>query len=318
MTESPFFSVIIPLYNKEKDLLITVKSLLNQTFSNFEVILVNDGSTDGSLSVAKSIEDPRIKIYSKENEGVAKTRNFAVTKASTDYVVFLDADDYWYPTHLENMSQLVAHFPDHLWFATAYEKQHKKNFITPMQTELLREKEPTHLSVDNYFKYSCSDALAWTSAVCFKKTFFEKLKGFDDTITMGAGEDTDLWLRAALEAPLAFSKEISARHKLDGSNRISHSNTLIRNFMDLDKYEGITKFQPYLKKYLDINRFALLLKYKMAGDTKTAKLYCSKIHTNNLSATQKVLQKMPGPILNILWSFKKRLEKLNIRISAFK
>ena len=317
MNSLPFFSVLIPLYNKEKDILQTLESLLCQSFSNFEVILVNDGSTDNSLNIVNTITDPRVRIFSKANEGVAKTRNFAATKAKATYITFLDADDFWYPHHLENLHQLITHFPEHLWFATAYEKQHKLNFITPMNTKLLLEREPRYSTVANYFKYSTIDALAWTSAVCFRKSFFQKLQGFDATITMGAGEDTDLWLRAALEAPLAFSKEISARHKLDGSNRISHSNTLLRKFMDLDKYERITQFQPYLKQYLDINRFSMALKYRLAGDTKTAKMYQSKIDKKNLTQKQKKMLRMPVFMLQALWRLKKVLEKLNIRVSAF-
>ncbi|MCB0457197.1 MAG: glycosyltransferase family 2 protein [Flavobacteriaceae bacterium] len=318
MNNVPYFSVIIPLYNKEKDILNTLESLLQQSFSNFEVIIVNDGSTDNSVSVAKTIQDPRINIFLKENEGVAKTRNYAVTKANAEHIVFLDADDYWYPNHLENLHNLITHFPEHLWYATAYEKQHRDKFITPMQTPLLKEREPRFVSVENYFEYSCTDPLAWTSAVCFKKLFFEGLQGFDFTITMGAGEDTDLWLRAALEAPLAFSKEITARHKLDGSNRISNSNTLLRRFMDFDKYENITVFQPYLKHYLDINRFSLAIKYKMAGDSETAKKYQYKIASESLSLLQKMLLKLPSFLLKGSWRLKNILEKLSLRVSAFK
>ncbi|MEZ4779891.1 MAG: glycosyltransferase family A protein [Flavobacteriaceae bacterium] len=317
MNDSPNFSVIIPLYNKEKDILQTLQSLLNQSFSDFEVIVMDDGSKDNSLAVAKTVNDTRVLIFSKENEGVAKTRNLAVTKARAKHIVFLDADDYWYPNHLENMHSLISHFPDHLWYAVAYEKQHRKNFITPMQTPLLKEKDPCFVSVENYFEYSITDALAWTSAVCFKKSFFEKLHGFDPAITMGAGEDTDLWLRAALEAPLAFSKAITARHMLDGSNRISHSNTLQRRFMDFDKYEEITKFQPYLKQYLDINRFSVTLKYRLAGDLKTAKIFQSKINLKNLSGFQKTLLWLPAPFLKLVVGLKKMLELLKIKVSAF-
>src|SRR5690554_7362859 len=110
--------------------------------------------------------------------------------------------------------------------------------------------------VDDYFKNSLIDALAWTSAVCMKKEFFQSLNGFDSSITNGAGEDTDLWLRAALEEPLSFSTKISATHNLDSSNRISHTPTKKRNFMALDKYEAEAKENIFLKKYLDVNRYS--------------------------------------------------------------
>ena len=92
---------------------------------------------------------------------------------------------------------------------------------------------------------------------------------------------------------------------------------LLRKFMDLDKYERITKFQPYLKQYLDINRFSMALKYRLAGDTKTAKMYQSKIDKKNLTQKQKKMLRMPVFMLQALWRLKKVLEKLNIRVSAF-
>ena len=90
----PKFSIIIPLYNKEKDIETTINSVLNQTFTNYEVILVDDGSTDNSYKVVSDIEDSRIQIFKKENQGVSKARNYGVSKAKTEYIAFLDADDF--------------------------------------------------------------------------------------------------------------------------------------------------------------------------------------------------------------------------------
>ena len=90
------FSIIIPLYNKEKDILDTLKSVLNQSHTDFEIIIVNDGSTDDSERVIKTLVDERIKYFSKQNEGVALTRNYGVNKAKYEHVVFLDADDHWH------------------------------------------------------------------------------------------------------------------------------------------------------------------------------------------------------------------------------
>jgi glycosyltransferase involved in cell wall biosynthesis len=95
----PRFSVIIPIYNKEKDVETTIKSVLNQTYVDYEVILVDDGSTDNSLNIVNAIEDDRIQIFTKQNEGVSKTRNYGITKSKAEYIAFLDADDYWYPNH---------------------------------------------------------------------------------------------------------------------------------------------------------------------------------------------------------------------------
>lgn len=89
----PYISVIIPLYNKEPIIERTVKSVLSQSFTNFEVVIVNDGSTDGSMDIVRSISDPRIVIIEQENGGPSKARNTGVRASKGDWIVFLDADD---------------------------------------------------------------------------------------------------------------------------------------------------------------------------------------------------------------------------------
>jgi glycosyltransferase involved in cell wall biosynthesis len=313
----PRFSVIIPLYNKEKDISKTLNSLLLQSFANFEVVIINDGSTDKSGEIVQSIDDDRILYFSKENEGVSKTRNLGVAKANAEHVVFLDADDYWYPNHLENLDTLINKFPENLWYATAYEKRHHKKFSSPMISPILDNGNNWKGIVPHYFENSLIDSLAWTSAVCFKKSFFESLNGFDTAITLGAGEDTDLWLRAALVAPLAFSNTITACHNLDGSNRISHTPTLMRNFMDVDAYEAYTESHPGLKTYLDLNRFSFAMQHKMAGDISTFNRFANKIAPENLTAKQRYLLKQPKQMLTLLLKGKQLAEKLGIRLSSF-
>ena len=313
----PKFSVIIPLYNKEKDIEKTMTSLFAQRFSDFEVIIVNDGSTDQSERVIKSLTDSRIKLFSKKNEGVALTRNFAVEKATSEHIAFLDADDYWHPHHLENLNNLIEKFPEAQWYATAYEKKHNQKLITSMISPILEKKEWSGI-VDDYFKNSLIDALAWTSAVCMKKSFFQQLKGFDATITNGAGEDTDLWIRAALASPMVFSTQISARHNLDGSNRISHTPTKNRVFFNPDKYEEVARENLYLKKYLDINRFSFAIQHKLAKDLDSFKEYVRKIDPNNLNSKQRFLLKQPRSVLMLFIRIKVMFESFGTRLTAYK
>ena len=89
----PLVSIIIPLYNKESSIRSTIDSVLNQKFSNFEIVVVDDGSTDNSSTIVKNINDNRIHYYYKDNEGVSDARNYGVQKAFGEWVMFLDADD---------------------------------------------------------------------------------------------------------------------------------------------------------------------------------------------------------------------------------
>lgn len=105
-------SIVIPLYNKEESLAKTLDSILIQTYCNFEVIIVNDGSTDNSLEVVDSYQDRRIKLYTKENGGVSDTRNYGIEHSNGEYIFLLDADDLILPDCLMTLTQLIEKFPD--------------------------------------------------------------------------------------------------------------------------------------------------------------------------------------------------------------
>ncbi|MFL2623645.1 MAG: glycosyltransferase family 2 protein [Flavobacteriaceae bacterium] len=119
----PFFSIIIPLYNKEKFIEKTIQSALNQTFLDFELIIVNDGSTDGSLELVKVFKDRRIKIYTIPNGGVSKARNFGIQKANANLIALLDADDLWKSSHLEELYNLRNAHPNCGLYAMGYTKK---------------------------------------------------------------------------------------------------------------------------------------------------------------------------------------------------
>lgn len=126
----PKISVIIPLYNKETTIKETIKSVLQQTFTDFEVIVVNDGSTDKSLSIVKNIHDSRIRIIDKENEGVSATRNRGMEEAHGKFLFFLDADDIMLSNTFEEFERILKLAPICNIFVASYvEKDHKGTII---------------------------------------------------------------------------------------------------------------------------------------------------------------------------------------------
>ena len=96
-------SVVIPLYNKQNCIRETLRSVLNQSYTDFEVLVVDDGSTDGSLEVVREFSDKRLRIIEKPNSGVSATRNAGIAAAANEWIAFLDADDIWTSFHLETL-----------------------------------------------------------------------------------------------------------------------------------------------------------------------------------------------------------------------
>lgn len=301
----PIFSVIIPLYNKQKDIAATLKSVFAQTYTDYEVIVINDGSTDESEREVLQFDNPRLKYHKTENRGVSQARNTGIELAGGNIIAFLDADDYWLPNHLETIYALHTDFPEAGIMATNYK------FIYPdgkvMNTEFSSLGTDFRGIVDNAFRHSLKNRLFWTSCVAVKKEVFTRTGTFDTSITLGAGEDTDMWIRIALNYPAAFTTKVTAHYNLAGSNRISHSQTLKRSFAKLDKFAEEEAADPHLKKYLDLYRADYALKHKMAGDREIASFYEKALDPANLSGKARLLLKLPVPLLRSMLNFKRWL-----------
>lgn len=119
-TDSPLFSVVIPAYNARKFISLTIESILRQTVQDFEIVVVNDGSTDDTLEVLQSISDPRLRIITRENGGECAARNQGFREARGKYVSFLDSDDVWLENHLEQAQKFMDAHPECEWFASTY------------------------------------------------------------------------------------------------------------------------------------------------------------------------------------------------------
>jgi glycosyltransferase involved in cell wall biosynthesis len=183
----PTISVIIPAYNAENTILATIKSVLKQTFSDFEIIVINDGSTDKTLEIVQSIQDDRLNIFSYENSGASSARNRGITHATGNYISFLDADDLWTPDKLElQLAALQAH-PE---AAVAY----SWTYVVNAQGELLRTIE--HIYEGNvYGEMLLRSFLTCGSNPLIKREAIESVGEFD--ITLKSGDDWDYWLRLA-------------------------------------------------------------------------------------------------------------------------
>lgn len=310
------FSVVIPLYNKEQDILTTITSVLNQSYKSFEIIIIDDGSTDSSAKIVRKINDDRVKLFEKINEGVSSARNLGVEKSTTEYITFLDGDDYWHPHHLENLNLLITKFPEHLWYGSAYEKKRNKQLTTKMDSPILEKGNHWIGEVDEFFRYCFKDSLVNSSSVCFKKEFFNELKGFN--INFSHGEDTDLWIRAALSSKLVFSNIVSSCNNLIGSNRSSDISINNRHTINFDSFSEEEEKNSFLKKYLDLNRYSQIIKNKLSGkNLLLTSDYLKKIDLNNLNRKQRILINQNNISLKLLFLIQRKLVSMGIRLSSF-
>ena len=202
------FSVIMPLYNKAAYVKKAIRSVLEQTYPHYELIVVNDGSKDNSAVIAEELlkEVPNARLINQENAGVAVARNNGVAEAKGDYVCFLDADDWWDVSFLQEMQQFIKDYPEAGIWGTNYwyVKKGKTHVAVPCETAYI-----------NYPKlYAETSAMPiCTGAVCMtKKMFFENC-GFPQGIKLG--EDFLLWSKIALNHKVAFLNKAIAYYNND-------------------------------------------------------------------------------------------------------
>ena len=181
-------SVIIPVYNGEQTIRKTINSVLNQTFSDFELIVINDGSQDSTLEIVSSIPDSRIKIFSYPNSGQAISRNRGIERASGEFIAFLDADDLWKPNKLEAQLKALEANPQ---AAVAYSWT---DFIDK-DGQFLGTGTRINYSGNVYEKLLVRNFLEHGSNPLIRRQALIEVGGFDGSLT--PAEDWDLYLRLA-------------------------------------------------------------------------------------------------------------------------
>lgn len=196
-----YFSIVIPLYNKEKSITRAIESVISQTSENFELIIINDGSTDDSLIQASSYNDPRIKIISQANQGVSSARNLGIKNAKHLWIAFLDADDMWLPEHLTELEKIIKKIPDAGMVAT-------QSFETKKTFPENNKKNNTIKEIDYFLLASKKIGIINSSCVCIRKDILDKIGGF--SVEYKLGEDLELWAKVALEYKTAISKKITS------------------------------------------------------------------------------------------------------------
>ncbi len=290
------FSIIMPLYNKASYVRKAVESVVGQTYRDWELIVVDDGSTDGGGDIVAAIADPRIRLVQQENAGVSAARNRGVAMAgasasaplsreaalASPYICFLDADDWWESTFLEEMAGLIERHPDAGIYGTSYwiVKNGRRRQAPIGVDEGFTEGEINYCQV--YARTLCMPL--WTGAVCIPRTIFDETGGFPVGITLG--EDFLLWIRIVfkhkavlLNKPLSnYNQDVDITYR--GTH---HLHPPERNMLwQLSEFEPQEKSNPDYKQLIDNLRTYSLLnhlldrRYREAARTELAKVDWSK------------------------------------------
>lgn len=252
------FSVIIPLYNKAPYVAKAINSVLAQTYKDFELIVVDDGSEDNSANIAEQTIEGKVncRLLRQENLGVSVARNNGVASSCGDYLCFLDADDWWEPAFLEEMSELIKEFPDAGIYGTNYtivnETKHKTRVAKIGVNEGFKK------GYINYCKvYVLTMYMPLTSiSVALPRSVFDEAGGFPKGIALG--EDFMLWIQIALKYKVAFLNKPLAYYNQDvdvtnrGTNHLQRPEAhMLWNLGFLDEEE---KTNPDYKKLIDMLR----------------------------------------------------------------
>ncbi len=213
---SPLFTIIIPLYNKEKYINKAIECVLHQTLDDFELIIIDDGSTDNSLSIANSFSDKRIKVIHQENGGVSKARNNGICRATGKYLSFLDADDEWMDDFLYTCYTLFNDFPEAKVVCPSYQMKYSKRVVNPIWRSVSTD---TDCLVNDFFEMATAPCWIMTSSCVAVEA--EAIRSLEYLFAENERvyEDYDMWLRLGAKFPVAHSPKICGIY-----NRVSETN----------------------------------------------------------------------------------------------
>lgn len=247
------FSIIVPLYNKEKSIRSTIDSVLSQSFQKFEIVVVDDGSTDSGADVVAQIKDNRIRLIRKDNGGVSSARNRGIKEAKYDYIALLDADDGWDKEYLAEQRKLIEDFPEAAMWGINFAELYNGKLIRELPTGLPKGFRGI---VDGYFDKTLKNGrvsdLFCSSSVVIRKSAFDKAGLFDERIRYS--EDIDMWYRIIVNYPVVFYDRYMVFYYYDAENRAMNRTRQLKWWLPyyVDKYsiyKDVESFYTFIERW---------------------------------------------------------------------
>jgi glycosyltransferase involved in cell wall biosynthesis len=306
-----YFSVVIPLYNNINFVSRAIGSALAQSYGPLEIIIVDDGSTDGGGDLVVSYKNPLVKLIKQKNAGVGAARNTGAGYAAGDWVVFLDADDEWLPSHLEELAKLAKKFTSACLLGTSYYELHTGE----QAPEDVASFKALHREVDYFFEASKNIGFICSSAVAVKKATFLKLGGFGSA---RKGEDTEFWARVALDCPVAVSNRMTSIY-FRGTDGVMESKSLedrdrpIKTLRDVAPVLGMLcdrqEIEPNFHESPSITAY---INFRLLTGIKCSIYECNFRKAREIAA----LSRLPDAFKLIFWKLLLLLPNFILRIAV--
>lgn len=277
------FSVIIPVYNKANTIAESIYSVLSQTEKDYELIIVNDGSSDNLNDVLKNFVG--IRIINQENGGVSRARNAGINAAQGDYICFLDADDLWFPNHLEELSTLIRKYPNAGMFSTSHTETTSDGKLSHSSSHLVDFQN--HFLCENLFELlnKHSYNLIHTNCVCVNKSLIHTKKIYFEPGEK-IGEDTDMWYRVALNCSVALSKKETTMYRRENSTATKHGHgsftwIFARRWETIKNGDYNVGRKNECEKLIERYKLSCSRNYMLLKDRKNAKKLLNEVRHHN-------------------------------------
>ncbi len=271
-------SVIIPLYNKAPYISRATDSVLVQSHTDFELIIIDDGSTDDSADVVKKYTDPRIRYIYQENAGECAARNAGIKASKNELLAFLHVVARWVPEFLSTIAKLAQLYPQAGAYATAYDFVEPNGMKVPAKFKGLPP-FPWEGIISDYFKCAAlGPSPVWSSCVAIKKATFNTAGLFP--VGEKNGGDRDTWFRIALHYPIAFSSYPGACYFRDAQNRICSSTSTLGRRPVIETAKAALKHNLVPKKSIIFVK--AIIDRKLVSDAKHHALTGNRLTALNL------------------------------------
>lgn len=309
------FSVIVPVYNNSSIISRCLDSILKQSFSKFEIIVINDGSTDNLEEVLDQYNDNRLNVINQTNQGVSSARNTGIESSKYDYICFLDSDDEWMPNHLQVLNNLISKHPNNGFYITSHKTTMLDGSIISSNKKLRLINGETTIVEDLFELMMRTDPSIFnTNSVCLHKKVFNDVGNFVEGVKIG--EDTDMWYRVAAYNNAILTKEETTIRYRDYSsatrNRSFQYDWIFEKRLDTllkdDRIKSSKKNN--IEKFVNAWKVSKSRHYLLSGNKDSARLEINSIKIRNGIRTKIILTKIcflvPVSILNFYLNVKHR------------